>query len=203
MNPGLRVFTELPRETVWKILSTSQPSYHEPCHRDIDKRFSGGAQPLVVLAHPTVLREPREGTLHNPAAREDLEAPARKQLLPIDLPTLFRPLLRPPHRDLLWRRLGSAMNDLDAQAEHLFHPVLAPALVPGIYPQVRKAWKAISYTLQQQFDPVLIGDLGAVDLGFEHQALRIHQEMTLPAANFLPTVVSTRLTTYTGRLGRL
>src|SRR5215213_9213324 len=125
---------EVPRETVWKILSTSQPSYHEPCHRDIDKRFSGGAQPLVVLAHPPVLREPREGALHNPAAREDLEAPARKQLLPIDLPALFRPLLRPHHCDLLWRRLGSAMHDLDAQVQLLFHPVLAPALVPGIYP---------------------------------------------------------------------
>src|SRR5918997_2844165 len=57
-------------ETVWKILSTSQPSYHEPRHRYIDERFSGGAQPLVVLAHPTVLREPREGSLHNPAAWE-------------------------------------------------------------------------------------------------------------------------------------
>src|SRR5215212_5559331 len=109
-------FQTVSRETVWKILSTSQPSYHEPCHRDIDKRFSGGAQPLVVLAHPPVLREPREGALHNPAAREDLEAPARKQLLPIDLPALFRPLLRPHHRNLLWRRLGSAMDDLDTQA---------------------------------------------------------------------------------------
>ena len=58
------------------------------------------------------------------------------------------------------------MNDLDAQAEHLFHPVLAPALVPGIHPQVRKARKVFSYTLQQQLDPVLIGDLGAVNLGF-------------------------------------
>jgi hypothetical protein len=95
------------------------------------------------------------------------------------------------------------MNNLDAQAEHLFDPVLAPPLVPGIHPQLRKVWKAISYTLQQQFDPVLIGHLGAVDLGFEHQSLRIHQQMALSATNLLPTVVSTRLTTYTGRLGRL
>src|SRR5215204_225934 len=110
---------EFPRigstETVWKILSTSQSPYHQPRHRDIDERFSGGAQPLVVLAHPTVLREPREGAFHHPTSRQDLEAPARKQLLPIDLPTLFRPLLRPHHRDLLRRRLGSAMHDLDAQ----------------------------------------------------------------------------------------
>ncbi len=63
----------------------------------------------------------------------------------------------------------------DAQAEHLFHPVLVPVLLPGIHPQVRKARKAISYTLQQQFDPVRIGDLGAVDLNFEHQFLRIRR----------------------------
>src|SRR5688500_10611824 len=148
-------------ETVWKILSTRQSPHHQPRHRDIDERFSGGAQPLVVFAHPTVLREPREGTLHNPTAWEDLETPAWKQLLPIDLPPLFRPLLRPHHRDLLLSQLGSAMNDLDAQAEHLFCPLLAPALVPGIHPQVRKAPKALSYTLKQQFDPVLIGDLGS------------------------------------------
>jgi hypothetical protein len=76
------------------------------------------------------------------------------------------------------------MNNLGAQAEHLFYPVLAPALVPGIHPQLRKARKAISYTLEQQFDPVLIWDLG-----FLNESLRIHQEeeLALPAANLLPT----------------
>src|SRR5215216_7119552 len=49
------LFTRLPVETVWKILSTSQSPYHEPRHRDVDERFSGGAKPLVVLTHPTVL----------------------------------------------------------------------------------------------------------------------------------------------------
>src|SRR5215212_11762053 len=51
-----------------KILSTSQPPYHQPCHRRIDERFSGCAQPLVILAHPPVLREPAEGPLHYPSA---------------------------------------------------------------------------------------------------------------------------------------
>jgi hypothetical protein len=40
------------------------------------------------------------------------------------------------------------MNDLDAQAEHLSHPVLAPVPVTGIHSQAIKARKAISYTLQ-------------------------------------------------------
>src|SRR3712207_2998146 len=95
------------------------------------------------------------------------------------------------------------MHHLDAQVKHLFCPVLAPALVPGIHPQVRKARKAISCTLQQQFDPVLIGDLGAMDPGFEHQSLRIYQEMALPAANLLPPVVASRFAAYSGCLGRL
>jgi hypothetical protein len=43
-------------------------------HRDIDERFSAGTQPLVVLAHPPVLREPRESALHHPPPRQYHEA---------------------------------------------------------------------------------------------------------------------------------
>jgi hypothetical protein len=68
---------------------------------------------------------------------------------------------------------------------------------------MRDARKAISYTLEQQFNPVLIGDLGAVDLGFQDQPFRIHQQVTLPAMDLLPTVVASRFTAYSGRLGRL
>src|SRR5215217_5357835 len=95
------------------------------------------------------------------------------------------------------------MNDLDAQAEYLFCPLLASTLVAGIHPQVRKTRKAIAYTLQQQFDPVLIGDLRAVDLGLQDQSLRIHQQMPLPAAHLLPTVVSARFAAHPGSLCRL
>jgi hypothetical protein len=95
------------------------------------------------------------------------------------------------------------MHNLDTQTEFLLYPFLAPTLVTRIHPQVREVRKAISYTLQQQLDPVLIGDLGAVDLDLENQAFRVHQELALPAANLLPTIVSTRLTTYAGRLSRL
>jgi hypothetical protein len=59
------------------------------------------------------------------------------------------------------------MHHFDAQADLLFCPLLTAALVAGVYPQVRKARKAIAYTFQQQLDPVLIGDLSAVDLGFQ------------------------------------
>jgi hypothetical protein len=95
------------------------------------------------------------------------------------------------------------MHDLHAQAEYVFSSILAPTLVTGVHPQVRKAWKAIAYTFQQQLDPVLVRDLGAVYLGFQDQSLRIHQEMALPAANLLAAVVSPRLSTHPACLSRL
>lgn len=43
--------------------------HHGVRHRDVDERFSSGAQPVVVLAHPVALRQPREGVRHDPAVR--------------------------------------------------------------------------------------------------------------------------------------
>ncbi len=111
------ISSEFPRipllETVWKILSTSQSPYHEPRHRHIDERFSGGAQPLVVLAHPTVLREPREGALHHPAARQYLKSTPRQQLFPVWLHTFFSPFSSPYPRYVPRDRLRGTTHDLD------------------------------------------------------------------------------------------
>ena len=52
------------------------------------------------------------GDFHHPAPRQNFEAPARKLLLPIDLTSLFRPLLRPHPRDLLWRQFQCTMHVL-------------------------------------------------------------------------------------------
>jgi hypothetical protein len=106
----------------------------------------------------------RSDYLHNPTPRQELKASARHQPLPVDLLTFLCPLLGPDSCHLIWRRLWGTMHHLDAQAEHLFCPLFPPSLVAGIYPQVRKARKAIAYTLQQQFNPILIGNLGAVHL---------------------------------------
>jgi hypothetical protein len=131
------------------------------------------------------------------------QAPAWKQLLPIDLPALFRPLLRPYPRDLLWLWFRCTMHDLYAQAEHILCPLLAPALVTGIHPQMREARKAIFYTLQQQLYPVLIGNLGTVNLGLQDQPFRIHEQVSLPAANLFPTILSPRFSAHPGSLCRL
>src|SRR5215207_9908633 len=65
----LALFTGVRGETVWKFSGTGQAPHHKPYHRGVHERLRAGAQPLVVLAHPPVLREPREGPLHHPPPR--------------------------------------------------------------------------------------------------------------------------------------
>jgi hypothetical protein len=70
--------------------------------------------------------------------------------LPVDLLTFPGPLLLDPVMcHILRRRLRSTMHYLNAQTERLFCLLFAPALVPGVNPQVRKARKTIAYTVQQ------------------------------------------------------
>src|SRR5215212_10669128 len=96
------------------------------------------------------------------------------------------------------------MHDLDAQPELLLCPLLAPTLVAGIHPQVRKAWKAITCGFQQQLNPVLLGHLCTMNLGLEHQPFRVHQQLSLAAVNFLSAVVTALFfSAYPARLSRL
>jgi hypothetical protein len=76
-------------ETVWKFLVTGQPPHHQTHHSRVDERFAGRAQPLVVLAHPPVVADPGEGSFHDPASRQHLKSPARKQLVEVDAPLVF------------------------------------------------------------------------------------------------------------------
>src|SRR5215216_2720168 len=132
----MRVSENGPCETVWKILSTNQPPYHQANHRHIDERFSSGAQSLVVVAHPSVLREPREGALHYPAPRQYYEASFGHQLLPIEFLALLGQLFCPDHCHFLGDRLLRFAHDLHTQAQDLFRPPPASALVARIQPQV-------------------------------------------------------------------
>ena len=95
------------------------------------------------------------------------------------------------------------MHDLDTQPELLLYPLFAPALVTHVYPQMREARKALAGGLQQQLDPVLVGYLGAVYLGFEHQGFRIHEQVSLAAADLLAAIVAPLFATGPARLGRL
>src|SRR5918997_4868389 len=127
---------------------------------------TGSAQPLIILAHPSVLAQPREGPLYHPPSRQHPKASRRHKPLPVHLLALLGPLLCPALGHLLRDRLSGACARPAPRSSHsLLGPPSAPSLVAGVYPQVLQAPEPGSRRLQQQSQPVLVGDLGAVDLG--------------------------------------
>src|SRR5918994_489798 len=158
--------SELPRillpETVWKLLRTGQPPYHEPRHRRVDEGLTCGAQPLVILGHPPVVAYPCEGTLYHPPPWQHLEAFGRHEPLPVHHYALLGPLRGPQLGHLLGDRFLGLAHHLHAQVQSLLCPTPAPSLVAGVHPQVRKAREASAHRLQQQPDAVLVGHPGAL-----------------------------------------
>src|SRR5215213_7878938 len=100
------------RETVRKASRAGQSPRHQTTHRHIDERLAGLRQPLVVFAHPPVLIRPRKRAFHHPPPRQHLEAFSWQELLPIDLYSLFGPLLRPRLQDLFWGGLLRTLDEL-------------------------------------------------------------------------------------------
>src|SRR5215210_8982596 len=68
---------------------------------------------------------------------------------------------------------------------------------------MREAWKALAGGPQQQLDSILVGNFGAVNLGLEHQAFRIHEQLSFAAADLLAAIVAPLFATGPTRLGRL
>jgi hypothetical protein len=128
--------------------------------------------------------------------------------VPVDLSTFLVPFLCPDPRDLLGCWLRRAMhNNLDTQSKLLLCPLLAPALLTGVHPQMPEARKASASGLQQQLDPVLLGDLGAEDLYSEEQTLRIYEQVSAGVAfylgDLLAAIVTAVFATHCGGFGRL
>src|SRR5215210_6901311 len=57
-----------------KSSNTGDPPRHQADHGSIYERFSTRTRPLVVLAHPPVLVDPRDRPLHHPSPRQHHEA---------------------------------------------------------------------------------------------------------------------------------
>ena len=94
----------------------------------------------------------------------------------------------------------------DARLRHLetkllLYPLPAPALVTCIYPQMGEARKALVGGPQQQLDSILVGNFGAVNLGLEHQAFRIHEQLSFAAADLLAAIVAPLFATGPARFG--
>jgi hypothetical protein len=57
--------------------------------------------------------------------------------------------------------------------------------------------------LKELFDPRLFRDLGAVNLGLEHETFGIYQQMALPTIDLFSAVAAAFLSTDPTRLDRL
>ena len=54
--------------------------------------------------------------------------------------------------------------------------------------------------LQKLFNTLLFGDLGTVDLGFEHETFGVYEQVALPTVDLLSAVVAAFLSAYSGSL---
>ena len=66
-----------------------------------------------------------------------------------------------------------------------------------------QARESLPCSMQQRLDPLVIHHLGAVDLGLEHEALSVHEDMALTALDLLTSVVTALFASHRGALERL
>src|SRR5579859_1762546 len=95
----------------------SEAAQHEADHREVDPGLAGGAEPLVILAEPPIMRKPGERALHHPPPRDDMETRFRQVFRPIDL--LGRDVVGDPVALEAMDRL----DRLHAPASNLLDPV--------------------------------------------------------------------------------
>ena len=92
--------------------------------------------PWMRFDRTCLLLSTAQTQLHDPPPGQHPETSLRHELLPIDLFAFFRPLLCPNLRHLLGYGLGRFVHDFHAQAQRLFGPSPAPALLARVQPQV-------------------------------------------------------------------
>src|SRR5215210_9301520 len=123
-----------------KSSNSGESPRHEADHGSVHHRFAARTKPLVVLAHPPLLVDPRQRTLH-PPTRQHQEAFGGHELAPIHRHALLSPFLRPTHQHLFGGWLSGALDEVHAPSQSLAHPIGALVLsaVARVHPQVREA----------------------------------------------------------------
>src|SRR4051794_16668017 len=190
IGPGL---SELPRINLMRLYekssNTSEPPTHEADHGSVHQRLPARTRPLVVFAHPPVVVDPSDRSLHNPATRQHHEAFRGQQSLPIHGHALFGPFPCPPHQHHLGGGLFRTLHQIHAPAQGFLYPVrpLVLSAVTRIQPQMREAGKALVRLAQQRLDALVVHDLGAVDLRLESTKPSVSTRMwRLRPLTFLP-----------------
>ena len=120
-----------------------EPFEHQPCHRKIDHHFAAPRQELIILGQKPTLAQPDKGAFDNPATWQHLNAATVLQpgphfhdgcafalTLACDGPGFF----------LLFFGRG-ALNDFQAPAQLVLHPVTKITAVALISPHDLQPWK--------------------------------------------------------------
>lgn len=137
---------------------------HEVHHRDVDHGFAAFGKRFVVFAQTAILGEPTEGTLHNPAARQN-----GKSLL-----------------------VTRAFDDVENPLPELRGPRHQGTGVAAVGPNPLESWKPASQFAQHVFRAVPILDVGGMHHDGKQQAQRIDDDMPLAARDFLARIVAVR-----------
>jgi hypothetical protein len=93
------------------------------------------AQPFVIFAHPSVLRELREGAFEHPPVGQHSEASRWHELPPVHHLTLFSAYFGSRLRRFLRSRLRGSPDDLHCETRGLLCPPPSPAFVSGVQPE--------------------------------------------------------------------
>jgi hypothetical protein len=133
--------SEVPRIHLLRLYGKSSNSgetpRHEADHGSVHQRFAARTKPLVVLAHPPLLIDPRQRTLHHPPTRQHQEAFGGHELAPIHRHALLSLTHQHPFRG--W--LSGALDEVHTPSQSLAHPIGALVLsaVARVHPQVGEA----------------------------------------------------------------
>ena len=142
----------------------SQSAELNSYHRDIDPSFGAGFGGFVIACEAAVPHQPAEGSLHDPAERQDFEACG------------------------IVRTLDDGDSQLGAQA---FDPVGEGLTgVAAIHPEDAQPSEPTQHPAQDQLRPVALGGAGRGHGHAEHQAQSVHQQMALPPLDPLAGVIA-------------
>ena len=140
---------------------------HQPGHRQIDQRLTGGWQLFIVFGQPPIHDRPGERVPHHPAARLDGEATGnRRRLLAGSHPGPADS--GPP-----------VLGELQRPAQGRLHPLSALAGVGAIRSDRLQAGQLAFQRSQQQLGAITARQSGGVHERPNDQPLRIDQQMAL------------------------
>src|SRR5262245_12841208 len=86
--------------------------------------------------------------------------------------------------------------DLHRDAQGLFDPLLALAIIASVSPDQLETREAAAKRSQEQRSSMSIQDIGSMHFDSQKKALGIHQQMTLAPQNLFAPVVASFIPTY-------